>query len=173
MGKEKKPIVGIYGPHLFKKHGIVDFNGLISAIPQWYRTQGYDFLEKGRSEKSTSTGKYIESNWVGVKEVSSYVKYYIKINIWVRDLTDVAVEKNGKTLKLQRGRIELDIKSEMEKNYEKDGRRTFNTKKKFHDILRVFYEKYIMKSQLSAFEDKILFEYQDFIKELQKHLYPV
>lgn len=172
MGKEKKPIVGINGPHLFKKHGIVDFNGLIAAIPQWFRTQGYDFLEKGRSEKSTSTGKYIESNWVGFKEVSSYVKYTLKVNLWVRDLTDVAVEKHGKTLKLQRGRVELDIKSEMEKNYKKDGRQTFNTDKKSQEILRVFYERYIFKSQLTTFEDKLLFEYQDFIKELQKHLYP-
>lgn len=173
MGKEKKLVVGNYGPHLFKKHGIVDFNGLMAAIPQWLRTQGYDFMEKGRSEKSTSTGKYMESNWAAEREATSYVKYKFKINIWARDMTDVAVEKHGKTLKLQRGRIELDVKSEMEKNYPKDGRKTFNTDKKFQEILRIFYEKYVFKQQLSTLEDKLLFEHQDFVKFLQQYLYPV
>lgn len=171
MGKEKRPIIISFGT-VMKRHGIVDFKGLISSIQGWLRTQGYDFIEKGRSEKSTSTGKYMESNWMAEKEVSGYVKYRIKINLFVRDMTDVAIEKSGKTLKMQRGRIELDIKSEMEKNYEKDGRRWFNPKKKFHELLRIFYERYIAKQHLSSLDDKLLFESQDFAKYLQKSLYP-
>ena len=172
MGKEKRLVIGVLGPTVLKKHGIVDFNGLISAIPSWLRSQGYDCIEKGRSEKSTSTGKYIESNWIAVKEVTGYVKYIVKINIFVRDLTDVAVEKKGKTVKLQRGRVELDFKSEFEKNYARDGRRWFNTEKRFQELLRIFYERYAVKQQIKTLDDKLLFESNDFIKYVQQFLFP-
>lgn len=172
MGKEKKNPITVLGPNLFKKHGIVDFNGLFSFIPHWLRTQGYGALEKGRSEKITSTGKAIESNWIAEKEVSDYVKYRVKINLFVRDLTDVAVERHGKTVKLQKGRVEIDFKSEMEKNIMINGRQRFNPDKDFHNFLKTIYEKYIIKPQLQALEDKLLAESQDFIKTMQSHLYP-
>ena len=171
MGKEKKLTMGVLGPVVFKKNGVADFNGLLAAIPKWLRTQGYDCLEKGRSEKSTSTGKTIESNWIAMKEVTAYVRYIIKINLFVRDLTDVAVEKHGKTVKMQRGRIELDFKSEYEKNYPRDGKKVFNTDKKYQEILRVFYERYVVKQQLTALDDKLLFESNDFVKHIQQFLY--
>lgn len=172
MGKEKKNVLNVLGTNIFKKHGVLDFNGLFTGIPQWLRLHSYDFFEKGRSEKVTSTGKYIESNWVAEREVTPYVKYKMKINILVRDLTDVAVEKHGKTIKMQRGRVEVDFKTEMEKNYMKDGRRRFNPEKEFQEILRVFYERYVAKQELSKQEDKLLLESQDFVKHIHQFLYP-
>ena len=106
------------------------------------------------------------------KEVTGYVKYIIKVNVFVRDLTDVAVEKKGKTVKLQRGRVELDFKSEFEKNYARDGRKLFNTDKRFQELLRIFYEKYVIKQQIKTLDDKLLMESMTFTKHVQQFLFP-
>src|SRR3989338_5705430 len=98
MGKEKKNPVKLISNYVLFKNGIFDFDGLFASIPEWFEKYGYVAFEKKHSEKSTSTGKYMESIWKASREVTDYVVFRITIEIWLRDLVEIAVEEEGKTV---------------------------------------------------------------------------
>ncbi|MFH0798294.1 MAG: hypothetical protein V1906_02685 [Candidatus Woesearchaeota archaeon] len=172
MGKEKKNPIGVIGGQRIRHKGLFDFNGLMKGIPDWLTQHGYDIFQKGHSQKQTGSGGYLEANWEAFKETTEYVMFKVKVDIWLRDLNDVAVERNGKTVKMNKGNIEITFNSEMVKDYNK----IFATKdgeiKPFHKFIKEVYEKHVVKARLSALEDKLLIETQalmDHIRTFLRH----
>lgn len=171
MGKEKKNPIGVIGGQIIKHKGLFDFNGILKGIPGWLTQHGYDIIQKGHSQKQTGSGGYLEANWEATREVTEYVMFKIKVDIWLRDLNDVAVERNGKTVKMNKGNIEITFNSEMSKDYNhifanKDGEAT-----SFHKFIKEVYEKHVIKSKLSAMEDKLLIETQDLMEHAKTFLH--
>jgi hypothetical protein len=163
MGKEKKNPISVVEQYLVKKHGLFQFEPAFKAISSWFKAHSYEFIEKGHSEKVGSTGRTVESNWVAERKITDYVKFNVKVDVWLRDMTDVAMEKDGKKIKMNRGRIEFIFNADMEKNYaDKYGESKFDEHKgTFSNFLKEIYEKYIIKSKLSGFEDKLYNEVVD------------
>lgn len=125
---------------------------------------GYGFAEVKHSEKDTSTGKEIESEWTGSRKVTSYVKYVIGINIVLKDYKEVTVEQDGKKVKTGLGRLEITFKADMEKNYEK----VFSEKKSnFSNLLKELYEKYVAKKRLKDYEDRLENEVRSFYEAVK------
>ena len=171
MGKEKKnPIVVLQG-NIIKHKGFLDFNGLIKGIPRWLTQHGYDVVQKGHSQKQTGSGGYLEANWEATREATDYVMFKIKVDIWLRDLNDVAVERNGKTVKMNRGNIEITFNSEMSKDYNKIFSNKEGEVTEFNKFIREIYEKHIIKSKLSAMEDKLLLETQTLMEYVRTFLH--
>lgn len=170
MGKEKKNPIPVITGQIIRHKGLFDFNGLLKGIPGWMTQHGYSIMQKGHSQKQTGSGGYLEANWEALKEATEYVQFKIKVDIWLRDLNDVAVEKNGKAVKMNRGNIEITFNSEMSKDYNKifatkDGEATA-----FHKFIRGIYEKHVIKSKLSAMEDKLLAETQSLMEHAKSFL---
>jgi hypothetical protein len=171
MGKEKQRKIGVIASQIIKHKGIFNFNAILDAIPDWLSQHNYDYVQKGHAQKAKPSGGYFEGNWIAEKEVTEYVKFNISVDIWLRDLKDIAIEKNGKTEKSNKGNIEITFNSGMEKDYKK----TFTNKKyqetEFLKLIREFYEKYVIKSKLSSYEEKIEAETQDFIEYIKTFLH--
>lgn len=171
MGKEKKRKIDVISGQIIKHNGIFDFKGILDAIPGWLSQHGYDYVQKGHSQKAKPSGGYFEGNWVATKEVTEYVRFNISVDIWLRDLKDIAIEKDGKTIKSNKGNIEITFNSSMDKDYKS----TFTNRKyeetNFLKLIREFYEKYVIKSRLSSYEDKIEAETQDFIEYIKRYLH--
>lgn len=167
MGKEKKNPVRLISNYVISHNGIFDFDGLFPAISEWYDNMNYAHFERKHSEKMTSTGKYIEANWVGEREVTDYVVFKINLEIWLRDLVEIAVEVDGQPVKRQKGRIELVFSCEFEKNYKDQFDDREGT---FSHFLMKMYERYIIADQLDVFESKLIVETVDFINTLKKFL---
>lgn len=168
MGKERKNPVNIFKNLLIKKAGILDFDGMLALIPQFASQYNYDCFEKKHSEKTGSTGTYIESNWYMERKVTYYVKFIIEVEFLVRDMNNVVVEDSdgGKTKKNQ-GRVEVVFNARMQKNYLKN----FSEKKgEFSDFLRAVYEKYLAKQRLKSYEDKLEAEARDLLDDLKEKL---
>lgn len=172
MGKEKKTELKVVEHYLLKKHGLFNFDKGFSSIQSWLNSHDYDFIEKGRGEKVGSTGRGLESEWGASRKVTDYVEYNITIRVWLRDMTDIAVEKDGKTVKVNRGRLEIIFDSKMVKNYtDKYGKSKFNTRKgSFSNFLREIYEKYIASGMLGDYEDKLADETNDLIATVKSSL---
>ncbi len=169
MGKEKKNPITVMGNHVVKKSGILDFDGLFKAIPQWMNQYNFKPMEKSHTEKETSTGIYIESSWKGSRKVTEYVKYEVSVDILLRDLTDVMVQDDeGKQVKRQKGRIELVFNAKMKKNYDK---KLSEEKGSFSNFIKTFYEKYVARNTLDKYEDKLKEQMEDFIETLKAYFY--
>jgi hypothetical protein len=171
MGKEKKREIKEIEGLIIKHKGIFDFNGIINEIGSWFNKHKYDWYQKGHSQKPTPDGGYFEGEWVAEKEVTEYVKFKISVLIWLRGLQDIAIEKDGKTIKMNKGNIEITFNASMVKDYAGTFRNKKGEETEFLKFVRELYEKYVIKSKLSDFEDKVEDEGKDLIEHIRKHLY--
>jgi len=169
MGNEKTNPIKVVENFVVKKSGILDFDGMFKAIPEWMDFYKYSPMEKSHTEKKGPTGIYIESSWKGSRKITEYVKFIITVNIFLRDLTDVAVQDDkGNQVKRQKGRVELVFNAKMQKNYKKN---ISEEKNSFGNFLKSIYEKYIIKDKLEKYEDKLYDETTDFIETLKSYFY--
>lgn len=169
MGSEKSNPIIVVGDLVVKKSGILDFDGLFKAIKEWMERYNYEPMEKSHTEKKGSTGIYIESSWKGSRKVTEYVKFIITVDIFLRDLTDVAVQdEEGNQVKRQKGRLELVFNAKMQKNYKKN---LSEEKKSFGHFMKMLYEKYIIRDKLDKYEDKLYDEVTDLVETLKEYFY--
>lgn len=160
MGKEKDLKIHVMS-HVLRKHGIYNFGAAHNAVKTWLRKHKYDFYEKKHYEKEPKS-KYMELIWVAERYVNDYVKFNIKVEIWMRNAKPV---EGGK----MQGRVEFIFNSDMEKNVDIKGVKKFSTAEKgnFMDFIREFYEKYIIKSRLEDLETKLFEETKDLIENIR------
>ncbi len=163
MGKEKTQVIPVVSNHVLRKHGIFDFGTAYGAVQAWLNQQGYDFFEKKRAEKDTATGRYMELIWLAEKYVSDYVKYDMKIEVWMRDAKPV---EGGK----MQGRIEFIFTSKMHKNVDIRGVKKFSNEDKgtFMHFIKEVYEKYIARLTLEKLEKKLFNETMDFVNKIRE-----
>ncbi|MEA3378139.1 MAG: hypothetical protein U9Q69_00715 [Nanoarchaeota archaeon] len=167
MGKEKQRSIGIIEDQIIKHNGLFDFDAILKAIPVWYSKHNYNAMQKAHSQKKKGAGGYLEATWVGEREVTDYVKFVIKVDIWLRDYIDVAIEEKGETRKMNKGNLEITFNSVIEKDYQG----IFISKREVeYKFIREMYEKYVIKKKLQNFETKLLNETQDLIRHIQKFL---
>ncbi len=167
MGKEHKNPVRLISNYVINHNGILDFDGFFAAIPEWLEKHNYSAIEKKHSEKTTATGKYMESNWLGEREVTDYIIFRITLEIWLRDLVDVAVEIDGQAVKKQKARLQLVFSCEFEKNYQ---HQFSNDEGTLSHFFMKMYDRYVIPDKLDAFESKVIVETVDFINHLKRFL---
>ncbi|MFH1638530.1 MAG: hypothetical protein ABIB71_08950 [Candidatus Woesearchaeota archaeon] len=155
----KRSIVGNY---VVRKHGVYDFQTAYSAVSTWLNKHGYDFYEKKHTEKDSATGKYMELIWVAGREVSDYVKFHIKVEIWMRNAKPA---ENGK----MHGRVEFIFNSDMETNVDIRGVKKFSPDDEgtFTHFIKDLYEKYIVKAKMEKMEEKLFNETMDFAESVR------
>lgn len=155
-------IVGI--THL-RKEGFYTPEALYGLVNGWYGENKYAVIKEDHTRKIAPDGGEIKVNWEGFRNVDTYFRFWIKIELWVWKGVDVLVEKDGKKQKMNKGKIEFQFKSWLQKNY----RQTFSVTR-FGNFLRRFYEKYVVKERYEAMEKKLYFETQDLIAQVQEGL---
>ena len=97
--------------------------------------------EKKYAEKTKPNGKSIEIVWSTSKdEEKGYFKLEISIQLYINGLNEIEVEKDGKKIKLDKGDIEVTIKSSI----------TENAKDAWDEnsIMFKLYEKYFIKQRI-------------------------
>src|SRR3989344_8400468 len=97
-------------PITIKYQGLFDFDLLYSTMVDWAKNYGYFWHEKTYKHKVPSPmGAEQEIHWETEKKVTEYIKYTIKIQMHIFDLTEIEVENNGKKKALSNGRMLLKI----------------------------------------------------------------
>ena len=145
--------------------GIFDFKETYRFAYDWLTGEGYDVLEKNYTEKITARGKEIEIEWTCYRKISDYFRFVIKANWRILGMNDVEVEEEGKKVKMQKGDITINFTAILEKDYE--SRWEGNALYKF---LRGLYERYIIKSRIEAYEEKIFGELDELIAQMRAYL---
>lgn len=153
--------VGVMGeiPRIRFK-GIFDWAGLYRFMRAWYDDNIYEFNEKRYKHKKDE----VEVELTGKRKIDQMHRFHVFMSIHIWELKDIEVEENGKKVKKNHGRFELDIEGKIEIDYsgrfaesewsKKIGKLWFRVvKNKFDsDIADVFYyDLYKLHQQLKSY----------------------
>ncbi|MFA5174547.1 MAG: hypothetical protein WC438_05190 [Candidatus Pacearchaeota archaeon] len=148
-----------------KQQGLWGFNDLYSFTYDWLNGEGYKVKEKTYSEKVSGDAKDIDIEWEASKKVSDYFKFTIKMAWKILGMKSVEVQRENKKVKMNSGIVEIKFSAVLIKDYES----------KWEDaplwkFLRGVYDKYIIKSRIDDYEDKLLNELNELIAQTKAFL---
>tara|TARA_Y100000310_G_C20626244_1_gene786055 strand:+ start:756 stop:1256 length:501 start_codon:yes stop_codon:yes gene_type:complete len=149
----------------FAQKGIFNFKDFYGFAYNWLRGEGYSLTEKKYSEEITGDSKKIEIEWEAKRKISDYFKFTMSIRWIVFGLKNVEIQREGKKLKMNSGQIEVRIKGVLIKDYENRW-----DDHPFWKFLRGIYDRYIIKSRIDQYEDKLKEEVEEFIAQSKAYL---
>ena len=131
-----------------KYKGLFDFPQVIKAVRGWYGAGNFHLVEK----KYKWNPGALEIEMQGDTKYNEYFKY--EISVWIRswDIKDVDVVKGGEKLKMQEGRLAIEVSGKGIVDWQKRFEGS-----KFLEGLRTFFHKYIIKRVLDDWYDDIAF----------------
>ncbi|MBR9706119.1 hypothetical protein GOV14_03735 [Candidatus Pacearchaeota archaeon] len=148
-----------------KQAGIYDFKEFYSFIYDWLLGDGYKVKEKRYSEKVAGDARDIDINWQAKKRISDYFRFYIKLDWKILGQKKIKVKRENKEISLNSGVLEIKFTAILVKDYE---HRWENHP--FWKFLRGMYERYIIKSRVDDYEDKLMEELDELIAQCKSFL---
>ncbi len=145
--------------------GIFDFKETYNFGYSWLTDNDYDLTEKNYTEKVTDRGKEVVIEWEALRKISDYFRFQIKANWRVLGMNDIEVEEEGKKVGMQKGDVTIRFSGILIKDYE--NRWEGNP---FFKFLRGLYERYIIRSRIEKYEDKLFGEVDELIAEMRAFL---
>ena len=127
--------------------GLFDATELYRLIDRFFRDKGYDKRDLKNVEKVRPQGKFIEIELLPWKKTTDYFKNEIKIRMIMEDLKDVEVEKDGRKIKLNQGKLSIVFDGYFSTDYEHrwEGKPTYF-------FLRTFFDKFFFKSYTDKYK---------------------
>jgi len=148
-----------------KFDGIFNFSEIYKFVYTLLGDYEYKIEERVYTEKSKPNGKEIEIFWIAKRKISDYFRFRINVNWLILGMSDIEVQKDGVKVKVNKGSLEIKFTAYLEKDYEQ--RWENNAAVKF---LRGLYDRYIIKSRIETYEDKIKEETDEFIAQAKAFL---
>ncbi len=151
----------VYPSGKFKWKGTVDLKLLYVKIHDWLAEEEYSISEKSYGERIKPFGKQIEIIWEATKNEGSYFRKNISLEFFGIGFNDVEVERDGKSLKLQKGELEIGFKAEIVLNASDDWRK---------GAMHTLYAKYLINEQIDEEMIALYTDTHDLIAELKTFL---
>lgn len=148
-----------------KQDGIFNFKDFYSFAYDWLNDQDYNVTETAYSEKVAGDSKEIEINWEAKKKISDYFKFVIKIDWRILGMKKVKVKKEDKEISMNSGMVEIAFKAVLVKDYESRWEDAPIWK-----FLRGIYDRYIIRSRIDDYEEKLLKEIDELIAQCKSFL---
>lgn len=146
--------------------GIFSFSDFYQFCYDWLTEEtGLGISEDKYSEKLAGTSKDIDVEWTGEKKVTDYFKFEIKVKFEITGLTEVEIEKGGAKVKTNKGKVKAKVSGTLIRDY--DGK---FEKDAFRKFLRSIYEKWVIKSRIDQFEDKLFGNCDEFLGQAKAYL---
>jgi hypothetical protein len=148
-----------------KQAGIFDFKEFYNFAYDWLREEGYKVTEKTYSEKVAGDAKDIDIEWIAKKKVSDYFRYLIKMDWKILGMKKTKVKKEDKEISMNSGLVEIKFAAVLVKDYEHKWE-----DHPFWKFLRGIYDKYIIRSRVDDYEDRIIEETDELIAQCKSFL---
>lgn len=131
--------------------GMAIFKDVYAFGYQWLKDEEIDMIEDNYTEKVKADGKDIEIKWKGMKMFDDYFKMHVDIKWKVLRLTDVEVQIDGKTKKMNKFvELKMEIKGMLETDYMNKWGKTG-----FQKMLKETYNKHLIKDRKLDRENEV------------------
>jgi len=131
--------------------GLFSVTDLYQLVDNWLREYAYDKYEKKNEEIVTPAGKDIILELRPWMKITDYAKNEIRIRMFMKDVKEVEVEKDGAKIKLNQGDIQIILDGYTVTDYEN----RWESKPVFV-FLRTVFDKYIFKFYTDRFENVLI-----------------
>jgi hypothetical protein len=149
-----------------KYNGIFSFGDFYKFCFEWLRDEvGLDLVEEKYAEKLSGDSKNIDIEWSGSRKITDYFKMEVKVSFRIIGLTNIEITDGNRKVKTNKGSVEVSIKGTLVKDYE--GRFEKTAFKKF---LRGVYEKTVIPSRVSQYEEKVMKDCDEFLAQAKAYL---
>jgi hypothetical protein len=91
--------------------GLFDYADLMKNVTDYFKNQGFGWFESQHNEIVKEYGKDIFIQADNRRELSDYAKSRIVVYITVRGLTDVEIEKDGRKVIVNKGKITFELEA--------------------------------------------------------------
>lgn len=132
MGEYQKLVV-----RKLSYEGLFNYKDIFRIMDFWLRDKFYDKYERRSEEFHTDRGTQIVTEFKPWKKYTDYYKGILKIEFLVMDMHDVEIERNGKKVKMNEGRIDIKISAYFIPDYE------HWWMKPMHYFLRDIFERFV------------------------------
>ncbi len=148
-----------------KHKGYFNYTDTYNFCYNWLKDQGYLVLEEDYTEKLTSFGKEIQITWTAKKKVSDYFANSISVKWHILGMNDAEVEINGKKEKTNKGEVKITVTADLVRDYERRWE-----DKPFWKMMRGVYDKYVIRTTIDLYEDRLQEKAEKFINDLKAFL---
>jgi hypothetical protein len=145
--------------------GIFNLNELYRMIDSWLYEKGYDKYEKKNEEQVLETGRKIEIELRPWKKTTDYAKNEIRLRIFVDNMTDVEIERDGRKIKMHKGDIQMIFDAFLETDYE----HRWESKPMYY-FFRTLVDKYIFKIYTGKFIGNLVADTKDLHQRIKAYL---
>ena len=148
-----------------KQEGMFDFKEFYSFAYDWLNGEGYGVAEKAYSEKIAGDAKDIEIEWEAKKKVSDYFRFVIKMSWKILGMKKIKVKRENKEISMNTGVVEIKFSAVLVKDYESRWEDAPIWK-----FLRGLYDRYIIKSRIDDYGDKLTEDLDELIVQCKSFL---
>ena len=146
--------------------GIYSYPAFYGFAHSWLNDEKeYGVIEEKYAEKISGNSKAIDIEWKATKKISDYFKIEISVKFEIKNLVDVEVEIDGKKKKSNQGKVKVEIKGVLIKDYNSE----WDVSKGWR-FMRDLYNKYLVPSRVDAMEGKVVGDVKEFKEELKAFL---
>lgn len=143
--------------------GIFDFKGFYSFAHDWLKEEReFGVVEEKYNEKVSGNARDIKIEWLASKLLSDYFRIELKIKFDIGEMTDVEVEIDGERKKMNKGKVEVEIRGTLVKDPDSKW-----DKSPFSRFMRDTYNKYVIPGRIYDVENRIKTEVINFKEELK------
>lgn len=148
-----------------KQKGYWNFTELYNFCFGWLEDEGYSLKEKEYTEKVSAAGKEVILKWEASKKITDYFKNLIEVNWHILGMKDAEIEREGKKESTNKGEVKITIKANIVRDYEDSWE-----KKPLWKFMRGIYEKYIIRTTIEEYEDRLESKAKTFVSEIKTFL---
>lgn len=149
---------------MIRYKGVFDMDGLYKLLHKWVEKRGFEWHEPTFKDKHPQTGQEEEIVTLSYRNDTDFIRVWIIFYIHTNDMQDVEVVKDGKKVKMSKGRILISIGAQFEFDYEERWEGN-----KFQEALRHFMINYLFIRKIQTYGDKIEYEAHNAQEEIKKY----
>lgn len=145
--------------------GIINGPGIYKLIKKWISEHDYNHVELMNEEHVYDDGRQILLELRPYKELSEYAKVEIKIDLLFKKLEHVTITRNDVKHKTQKGELEISFSTYIITDLEGQW-----TAKPLYFFLRTIIEKFVYRSYIGKYEDVVVSDKNDLMREIRSYL---
>ena len=145
--------------------GVIDATGLYKLLKKWLGERDYNHVEKLNEEHVYEDGRQIIIELRPYKELSEYAKVEIRIEMIFKKLQDITLTKDKIKHKTKKGEMQITFSTFIITDLEGSW-----TAKPLYFFLRLLLEKYIYRSYVGKYEDVVIQDKNNLMRELRSYL---
>lgn len=127
--------------------GFFDVTQLTRMIEQYFKTKAYDKRIVRDEEHVEKDSKYIHLWWEPYKKITDYIKFEIRIWVYITNVTQVEKDIDGIKTKINKGDFYITLDGFLITDYEHRWE-----EKPLYFFFRTIFDKFIYKMQMAKYE---------------------